>query len=89
MEEVFQNYKHYTNWISDNWETDRVLDSVIIKNNLVVERKYSCNGEPYRLLTKTEFNIRESENFIKIPTIFDSDDYQDGHRLAEQQLEDY
>ena len=86
MEEVFQNFKHYTDWISRNWQTDRVLDSVIIKNELMIERKVNCNGEVYRMLTKEEFNERDSQNFIKIPTIYESDDYQDGHRLAEQEL---
>lgn len=88
MEEVFQNYKHYTDWISNNWDRTATLNNIIIKNQLVVERNYNCNGEPYRILTKTEFDTRENENFIKIPTIYESDDYQDGHRLAEQELED-
>lgn len=62
MEEEFQSYEHYIGWIQVKWETN--LDAQIIENNLVVERKYSCNGEPYRLLTKTEFEEREN---IKIP----------------------
>lgn len=66
MEEVFQNYEHYIGWIQVKWETSRELDLLIIKNNLVVERKYSCNGEPYRMLTKTEFEQQEN---IKIPKL--------------------
>lgn len=86
MEEVFQNFEHFKEWILKNWKTDKVLDSVIVKNGLMVERKNNCSGEAYRMLTKEEFNERDSQNFIKIPTIYESDDYQDGHRLAEQEL---
>lgn len=81
MEEVFQNYDHFKEWILKNWQTDKVLDSVIIKNELMV-------GEPYRMLTKQEFNERDSRNFIKIPTVYESDDYQDGHRLADKELDE-
>lgn len=70
MEEVFQNYKHYTDWISNNWDRTSTLNNRIIKNQLVVERNYNCNGEPYRMLTKIEFNeIENSKGFLKIPTI--------------------
>lgn len=89
MEEVFQNYEHFKEWIIKNWETDKVLDSVIIKNSLMVERQNSCNGEAYRILTKDEFIQRENEIFIKIPTIYESDDYQDGHRLSEEEINDF
>lgn len=82
MEEVFQNFKHYKEWVLKNWQTDRVLDSVIIKKRLMIERENNCNGEAYRMLTKEEFNEMDNQNFIKIPTIYESDDYQDGHRLA-------
>lgn len=88
MEEVFQNYEHFKEWIFKNWQTDKVLDSVIIKNKLMIERKFNCNGKPYRMLSKEEFNEQDSQNFIKIPTIYESDDYQDGHRLAEQELDE-
>ena len=88
MEEVFQNFEHFKEWILKNWETDRVLDSVIIKNGLMVEKEYNCSGESYRMLTREEFNKLDSENFIIIPTIYESDDYQDGHRLAEQELDE-
>jgi hypothetical protein len=88
MEEVFQNFEHFKEWILKNWQTDAVLDSVIIKNGLMIERQNNCNGESYRMLTKGEFNKRDSQNFIKIPTIYESDDYQDGHRLAEQELDE-
>lgn len=83
MEEVFQNYKHYGDWILRKWRTDRVLDALIVKNELMIKREISCNGEPYRPLTEEEFNERNSQSFIKIPTIYESDGYQDGHRLAE------
>lgn len=89
MEEVFQNYEHFKQWILKNWEIDTVLDSVIIKNGLMIERENNCNGEPYRMLTKSEFNKRDSQNFIRIPTIYESDDYQDGHRLAEEDVNDF
>lgn len=89
MEEVFQNFKHYADWISRNWQTDRVLDSVIIKNKLVIERKVNCNGEAYRMLTKEEFAKRDSESFIKIPNIYESDDYQDGHRIADEEINEF
>lgn len=89
MEEVFQNFKHYSEWILNNWERDKVLDSVIVKNKLMIERENNCNGESYRLLTKEEFSKRDSENFIKIPTIYESDDYQDGHSLADEEINDF
>ena len=38
MEEVFQNFKHYSEWILNNWERDKVLDSVIVKNKLMIEQ---------------------------------------------------
>ena len=88
MEEVFQNYEHFKEWILKNWETDKVLDSVIIKNRLMIQRENNCNGEPYRMLTREEFIERDSQGFIKIPTVYESDDYQDGHRLAEQILDE-
>lgn len=89
MEEVFQNYEHFQEWILKNWETDSVLDGLIIKNGLMVERKNNCNGESYRMLTKYEFNELDSQNFIRIPTTYESDDYQDGHRIAEEDINDF
>jgi hypothetical protein len=68
MEEVFQNFEHYKKWIANNWEQSETLDSLIIKFDLVVERQNNCNGEPYRMLTKEEFDKRDSEDFVKIPT---------------------
>lgn len=65
-EETFQNYKHYAQWISNNWDKTYKLNSAIVENNLVLERKYSCNGEPYRMLSKTEFEQQET---IKIPKL--------------------
>lgn len=69
MEEVFQNYKHYGDWILRKWRTDRDLDALIIKNELMIERGFNFTGEPYRPLTEEEFNERHSQDFIKIPTI--------------------
>lgn len=88
MEEVFQNFTHYLEWILNNWERDKVLDSVIIKRGLMIRKEKNCNGEAYRTLTKEEFAERDSKSFIKIPTIYESDDYQDGHRLAERELDE-
>lgn len=89
MEEVFQDYSHYLSWIFSNWKRDEVLDSVIIKNRLLVYRKNNCSGESYRVLKKEEFLEMENERFVKIPNIYESEDYQDGHRLADGYLEDF
>lgn len=82
MEEVFQNFEHYSEWILSNWNKDAVLDSVIIKSQLIL-------GEPYRQLTKDEFDKREGEGLIKIPTIYESDDYKEGQAQAEEELNQF
>ena len=68
MEEIFQDYNHYVNWIKDNYEsTNRELTVFIEENGLLMKRKYNLNGEDFRLLTKEEFELKNEKSFIKIP----------------------
>ena len=68
MEEIFQDYNHYVNWIEDNYEsTNRELTVFIQENGLLMKRKYNLNGEEFRLLTKEEFELINEKSFIKIP----------------------
>ena len=68
MEEIFQDYNHYVNWIKDNYEsTNRELTVFIEENGLLMKRKYNLNGEEFRLLTKEEFELINEKSFIKIP----------------------
>ena len=68
MEEIFQDYNHYVNWIEDNYEsTNRELTVFIQENGLLMRRKYNLNGEEFRLLTKEEFELINEKSFIKIP----------------------
>ena len=68
MEEIFQDYNHYVNWIKDNYEsTNRELTVFIEENGLLMKRKYNLNGEEFRLLTKEEFELKNEKSFIKIP----------------------
>jgi hypothetical protein len=69
MEEVFQNFNHYKEWILKNWNTSKTLDSNIVESRLMIEKEISCNGEPFRMLTAEEFNVRHNENYIKVPTV--------------------
>lgn len=69
MREVFQNYKHYVDWLNTNWENSRDLDKEIISRNLVLAKTVNCNGEMYRSLTKAEFSEMEKEGFIQIPRV--------------------
>lgn len=68
MKEVFQNYEHYANWISENWESkSKELDNKILESDLLIERENNCNGETHRFLSKSEFKEKESKGFIFIP----------------------
>ena len=68
MEEIFQDYNHYVNWIKDNYEsTNRELTVFIQENGLLMKRKYNLNGEEFRLLTKEEFELINEKSFINIP----------------------
>ena len=68
MEEIFQDYNHYVNWIEDNYEsTNRELTVFIEENGLLMKRKYNLNGEEFRLLTKEEFELINEKSFINIP----------------------
>ena len=68
MEEIFQDYNHYVNWIEDNYEsTNRELTVFIEENGLLIRRKYNLTGEEFRLLTKEEFELINEKSFIKIP----------------------
>lgn len=69
MEEVFQNFEHYKQWISKHWETNRILDSVLIERGLMIERSVILNGEAYRMLTKDEFDHINDQSFIAIPRL--------------------
>jgi len=70
MKEVFQNYEHYGKWIWENWQSKtRELDNAILQSNLMIERKNNCNGETHRLLTKEEFDEKEINGFIFVPTV--------------------
>lgn len=62
MEGIFQDYKHYVNWIEDNYEsTNRELIVFIEENGLLMRRKCNLNGEEFRLLTKEEFENKNKE----------------------------
>lgn len=68
MEEIFQDYNHYVNWIEDNYEsTNRELTVFIQENGLLMRRKYNLTGEEFRLLIKEEFELINEKSFIKIP----------------------
>jgi hypothetical protein len=68
MREVFQNYEHYANWILANWqEKSEDMNKLILESGLLVERENNCNGETHRSLTKEEFLIKESGEYIMIP----------------------
>ncbi len=70
MKEVFQNYEHYANWISNNWESKSTeLDKLILEYGLLIEKEYNCTGQTHRALTKKEFNEKESKGFIFIPNL--------------------
>lgn len=69
MREIFQNYEHYCKWLCNAWGRSLLMDALIIKNNLVIERDDCCNGEPYRTLTRREFVEMELRLFgIEIPS---------------------
>ena len=55
MKIEFNNFKEYSEWISENWGRTYECTRYIIDNNLCVERTVNLNGEPYRPLTEPEF----------------------------------
>lgn len=70
MEEIFQDYKHYTNWIDENYHNRKGADfDRIIEKELLIERKVNITGVTHRFLTKEEFELRNEKSFIKIPKL--------------------
>lgn len=69
MKEVFQNYKHYCDWISENYQITKELDDLIISLGLLIEKEVNCNGETHRNLTKLEFTQKESQGFVFVPLL--------------------
>lgn len=69
MEEVFQNYEHYRDWILYNWEKNNDLDGLILTKGLMICKSINTSGESFRQMTRIEYNKRESESFIKIPKL--------------------
>lgn len=69
MDEVFQNYNHYAEWLLNNWNRNSNLDSIIINKGLMKEKPICMNGQSYRQLTKSEFSELESLSFVLIPSL--------------------
>lgn len=69
MEEVFQNYKHYSEWMLKNWNSDKYLDELIISYGLMIKKEISASGMSFRQLSKVEFCNKELNGFIRIPKI--------------------
>lgn len=69
MEEVFQSFEHYKDWLLQNWHKDKILDKIILANKLIIEKEKPSDGESFRMMTKEEFIQMESKNFIKIPVL--------------------
>lgn len=70
MREIFQNYELYAEWILENWNTKQKLDKLILDNGLMKEKYFSANGEPFRQLTREEFNrIYRKDEFLFIPKL--------------------
>lgn len=65
--ELFENYKHYKEWMLKNWERNLNLDKLIIETGLVIERLNSCSGEVYRSLNEKEFLEMQEKNVVEIP----------------------
>lgn len=69
MEEVFQSFEHYKDWLLQNWHKDKILDKIILANKLIIEKEKPSDGVSFRMMTKEEFIQMESKNFIKIPVL--------------------
>lgn len=65
MIEIFQNYKHYSQWILENYERTGSREFTLhIEKELLIKKEVNCSGQSHRQFTEEEFN---SKNFIKIP----------------------
>ncbi|MCT4085480.1 hypothetical protein HZP35_18700 [Elizabethkingia anophelis] len=51
----FASYKEYAEWVHENIERPEPKMSDLDESGLIKDRPFSCNGFPYRLLTKEEF----------------------------------
>jgi hypothetical protein len=77
MEEVFQSFEHYKEWMLRNWHKDETQDRAILAQKLVIEEYH---GDPEhrdpehrgseRMMTEEEFIKSNRENFIKIPKVW-------------------
>lgn len=62
----FDSYKEYGEWVHENIERPEPKMSDLEESGLIKDRPFSCNGFPYRLLTKEEFE--DSTFYNKNPT---------------------